>query len=159
MTVEDLLPETIADAPDSPVTVTLPRRVMKRVLDSVREHAYKLTRRDDQVGLRALSDASDVIGDAVGAPMNRRFRLPEKVYHAVIAGDEVEYDRWAERELPRRRIEDLGDDVETVFVDSVATALSAVYSGYTTTGTGYRRDDFQEVLAAVRSRVFRSQNR
>ena len=52
------MPDAIEISPDAPVTVTLPRRVMKRVLDSVREHAYKLTRRDDQVDMSRLRRAS-----------------------------------------------------------------------------------------------------
>lgn len=134
---------------DSPVTVTLPRRVMKRVLDSVREHAYKLSRRDDQIGLKALSDASEVIGDAVDAPLSRRFRMPEKLHHGVIAGDRVEYDRWLASAVRGREYRD-----DPVFLDSVDDVFKHVYSDYTSTGTAYRRDDFQELMAALRTRVF-----
>jgi len=135
--------------PDEPVTVTLPYRTAKRVLVAVVSAAQLANSRGkDPDGVEQLARASDVIGDAIDAPAHRRFRLPERLYHAVIAGDEAEFGRW----LPDPTI--VAGDSRPVFVDSAERALSMCYSGYSTFGTAYRRDDFQEILAAVRARTF-----
>ena len=68
----------------------------------------------------------------------------------MIAGTNAEYHRW----LADPKTSTSEGDIP-VFVDSVECALSECYSGYSTFGTAYRRDDFQEILAAVKSRTFR----
>ena len=143
--------------PDEPVTVTLPYRTAKRVLVAVVSDAQRTNSRGkDPVGVEQLAQASDVIGDAIGAPSHRRFRLPVQLYYAVIAGTEAEYRRWLRESTPYRGGLDVGEvNGEPMFVDSVERALSACYSGYSTFGTAYRRDDFQEILAAVRARTFK----
>jgi hypothetical protein len=134
--------------PEEPVTVTMPYRTAKRVLVAVVSDAQRANSRGkDPDGVEQLAAASDAIGDAIDAPPHRRFRLPERLYYAVIAGTEAEYRRWLD--TPGQICP------QPIFVDSVESALSACYSGYSTTGTAYRRDDFQEILAAVRARTFK----
>ena len=138
--------------PDEPVTVTLPYRTAKRVLVAVVADAHRTNSRGkDPAGVEQLAQASDVIGDAIGAPSHRRFRLPAQLHYAVIAGDEAEYRRWLDEPPGTTWVRGM----EPIFVDSVEKALSACYSGYSTFGTAYRLDDFQEILAAVRARTFR----
>jgi hypothetical protein len=128
----------------------LPYRTAKRVLVAVVADAQRTnTRGKDPDGVAQLAQASEVIGDAIDAPPHRRFRLPEQLYYAVIAGTEAEYRRWLIDPTTS-----CGGD-KPIFVNSVERALSACYSGYSTYGTAYRRDNFQEVLAAVKSRTFR----
>jgi hypothetical protein len=63
--------------PDAPITITLPARIMDRVFRAVVRDAYLTVKRvadhPDDAGLRALAEASRVIGDAIGAPAHRRF--------------------------------------------------------------------------------------
>lgn len=138
--------------PDTPVTVTLPYRTAKRVLTAIVRDAQRSTSRgDDPSGVNLLASASDVFGDAVDAPPHRRFRLPEKLYHAVIAGNASQFNLWK-----LHAYDALKPEVnEPIFVNSVEQALSACYSGYLTYGTAHLRKDFQELLAAVKSRTFR----
>lgn len=133
--------------PDAPVTVTLPYRTFKRILRATTNEAYRAVKRDDEPGIRDLSRASKVIGEALGAPPHRRFRLPDKLYFAVVAGDEGEYRRYVRTEY--------AEDATPVFIDSVDTARSMTYSGWAQCGTAYRRPDFQEVIAAVKSRLWK----
>lgn len=135
--------------PDEPVTIVLPYRTAKRVLVSVVNDAKRANSRgDDPVGVELLAGASDVIGDAIEAPPHRRFRIPEKLYHAVIVGTEDEYDR-----VVAVTTREFTND-ELVMINDVDQARSMVYSGYTTAGTWYRRDDAQELVAAVKIRTF-----
>lgn len=143
-----------AAPPETPVTVTLPYRVMKRVLTSIVRDAHRANELgNDEVGVKTLADASEVIGDAIGAPDHRRFRVPDKLLYAVIAGSRDEFDRWCREDALRNP--DGSYVNQPLFVDSVATALVNAYVGWSVTGTAYRRDDFQEILAAVRRRVIR----
>ncbi len=63
--------------PETPVTVTLPYRAAKRVLSAIVRDAHRTNARgDDAVGVVTLAEASEIFGDALDAPVHRRFRLP-----------------------------------------------------------------------------------
>jgi hypothetical protein len=135
--------------PDDPVTVVLPYRTAKRVLTAVVRAAQRSNARgDDPAGVVLLAAASDALGDALGAPPHRRFRLPDRLYHAVIAGTADEYKRWLAGDPPA--------GASLMHVDTVEAAHKACYSGYTTVGTWNKRDDAQALLAAVKRRTFKT---
>jgi len=136
--------------PETLVTVTLPYNVVKRVLSAVVRDAQRTNSKgNDPEGVALLAKVSDVLGDAISAPAHRRFRLPNKLYHAVIAGTEAEYRRWLAEDDNRRAI------INLIYVGSVEAALGLCYSGSSTVGTWYKRDDAQELLAAVKARTFK----
>ena len=150
--------------PDEPVTVTLPYRTAKRVLVAVVADAHRANvKGNDPGGVEQLAFVSDVIGDAIEAPVHRRFRLPtspplpewrrgrvekpRQLLWAVLAGDASEYGIW------KRTVYDSDPDLPTVFVDSIRDAKEHAFGGYSVYGTARYRNDFQEILAAVRRRV------
>ena len=69
-----------AAPPEAPVSVTLPYRVAKTVLEAIAREGHLVSKRfegrDRERRLRALADASRVLGDALGAPPHRRFVYP-----------------------------------------------------------------------------------
>lgn len=132
--------------PDKPVALTLPYAVARRVLTIIVKAAYRANARADQAAVEDLTVASDALGNALSAPAHRRFQLPERLYHAVIAGDEREYQRWCR--VPPAAL-------NPIYLPTVEAAYGLRYSGYTTYGTWYRRDDAQELLTAVKRRIIK----
>lgn len=140
---------------DAPVTVTMPFQMAKRVFASVNHMAHRSIVRGhenfDQ--LKLMADAVNLIGDAIGAPADKRFHLSDddptvsrSAYHAVVAGSAREYLSWA-RENPGVK--------NPLYVGTVNIAKANLFTGWSSTGTGYRRDDFQEIVAAIRARTIR----
>ena len=140
----------MSNDPNALLTVTLPRRILHRVLRAVTTDAYARVRAGkDPGGVETLAAASEVLGDALGAPANQRFRLPP-VRYGVVAADAADHERWC-RDHP-------GVGVATL-VDSVAVALRHRYYGYVVTAAArrlYADEDLQQIMAAIRSRAVSS---
>ena len=66
--------------PERPVRITMPYRVAKALLEAVRREGFLALRRTapDEVRLANLTEASRIIGDAIGAPPHRRFTTRPK---------------------------------------------------------------------------------
>lgn len=146
--------------PDQLVTVTLPASVAKRVLDAIVYSGHRIVKRrpDDVTGLKAMSLASARFGDVLHAPYHRRFNYEDKerAKWAVLAGNAMEYSHWITTVYNR-----LGDSDKVcyypggpVFIDSLKDVEKHdVFNGATNCGTAYRREDFQELYAAVKWRT------
>jgi hypothetical protein len=144
--------------PNRTVAVTLPYHVAKRVLDAIVHSGHRIAHRrpDDRAGLEALALASRQYGIVLQAPSHRQFYYKAAAPWAVLAGSLAEYQRWE-----KDSYQTLNQDARAraypggpVFVDSIEDVERyEVFSGSSTTGTAYRREDFQELLAAVKWRT------
>lgn len=132
--------------PDTPVSVTLPHRTFKRVLDAVYRSGFRLAERGgDPVGVELMAQASAAIGDALAAPPNRRFTPPRR--YAVVAVDAADY-------AATLRALDL-TDVHPVWVDSPVSARETCYVGYVVSPAAtYRLANLPEVLEVIARRTF-----
>lgn len=133
--------------PDAPVTVTLPRRVYKRVLGAVTRGGHALAQRGtDSLGIEIMAYASKVIGDALEAPPHRRFVTALR--HAIVAVNADDFVKTA-------RSLELDPNVQPIFVDSVAAAYESGYVGYTVSPRAtYGLANLPEILAIVADRTF-----